>query len=659
MLLLPAALVCAYACGSPAVSAAAEGEEAAVWRLEQPSPPKAPPGTPELSLPIGLGQIGDIEFWEPNRGLLITHGNGKAVPPGVWAYDGVEWREIAEVCGATEGSIAWAGPDEFWTVSDGRPGQVSESSGTTFERQVPLEDNTLCHFAGGGVVGSYAHPAGEADSYQAMHAAACIPPLPPAVDSDDCWFGGDSLPEPQLGAFHLHWNGGSLEAEPYLGEGHAVESMSVLEGVLYESVRVRAEDPVAKEESRYPVLHTIEPEASPPIAPEAAEPPLYGSFSELSDGLEFLHLSSAEGALWGAAGKSPKATAPGEEPGQVTVVRRVQGVWSQPFGPGSPTSGITAHPLGRVLASEAEEQRLLGGEAKAAAVSGIAAEPGGEDAWLALRPPTGAGEGVSAVLVHISADGRVLGAQTLPTKEEVQAGVGPKGAAARISCPAAENCWMTTTEGWLFHLAPEGQRTLRVNELSGFHNVIAYRPPDQGLPQVVADAPPPDTSGLNEEGFVVPKFVKGEESKPSSESKVQLPLLSRLHSKLVHHTTLQLSFHLAVKARVRLLAKRNGRLVASTRTLTLKAGSRTLSLSLNPRSWPTKLSLKTHALAPLPLVSSVTGEGANVTTVSTGLVVLPHGALTSGGVGSPHGGWTSALVASPHNFLTSGPDQLP
>ena len=156
----------------------------------------------------------------------------------------------------------------------------------------------------------------------------------------------------------------------------------------------------------------------------------------------------------------------------------------------------------------------------------------------------------------------MLGEQTLPSRAEAEAGVGPKGAAARISCPALENCWMATTEGWLFHLAPEGERTLRPNEISGFHNVISYRPPDQGLPQVVADAPPPDTSGLNEEGFVVPKFVKGEESKPSSESKVQLPLLSRLHSKLIHHTTLQLSFHLAVKARVRLLAKRNGRLVA-------------------------------------------------------------------------------------------------
>ncbi|HVR04762.1 MAG TPA: hypothetical protein VMS02_01895 [Solirubrobacteraceae bacterium] len=618
------------ACALSSAGAVAQAVETggAEWRLEQPRPPAAPPGTPEASVPIGLGQVGDIEFWEPNRGLLITHGNGPAVPPGVWAYDGTEWREIAEVCGASEGSIAWAGPDEFWTVSDGRPGQTNESSGTQFETQIPLEDNTLCHFAGGSVVASYAHPAGQADSYQAMHAAACIPPPPPAVDSSDCWFGGDPLPEPQLGAFHLHWNGSALEAEPYLGEAHAVQSMSVLEGALYESVRIRTSDRVAQEKSRYPVLHTIEPGADPAIAPEAEEPPLYGSARELSSALEFLHLSAAEGALWGAAGKSPKAIEPPEEAGQVTVVRRVQGVWSQPIGPGSPTSGISPNPLGRVLVSEAEERKLLGGEAKAATVSGIAAEPGSENAWLALRPPTGSGEGLSAVLVHISPAGKVLGAQVLPSQSEVQEGIGPKGAAARISCPAVEDCWMATTAGWLYHLAPEGRRTLPANEISGFRNLVTFRPPDLGLPQVIADAPPPDTSGLNEE-FNIPSEIKGGEAQSETNAKVQLPLLSHLHSRLLHGSTLQLSFHLAVKARVRLLAKRHGRLVAATAMRTLKAGSRTLQLRLNPHSWPTKLSLQTHALAPLPLVSSVTGEGANVTTVTTGFVALPHNGLTS------------------------------
>ncbi len=55
-----------------------------------------------------------------------------------------------------------------------------------------------------------------------------------------------------------------------------------------------------------------------------------------------------------------------------------------------------------------------------------------------------------------------------------------------------------------------------------------------------------------------------------------------MHSRLVHGTTLELRFHLAVKARVRLLAKRHKQLVASTPTRTLAAGSRKLLLRLNP-----------------------------------------------------------------------------
>ena len=225
-----------------------------------------------------------------------------------------------------------------------------------------------------------------------MHAAACIPPTA-RRGSNDCWFGGDPLPEPQLGAFHLHWNGGSLEAEPYLGEGHAVRDMSVLEGVPVRE-RPRSAPKIPSPRKRAATRYCTRSNRKPSPADRSRSRPnrrCTARSASSPTALDFLHLSSAEGALWGAAGKSPKATAPGEEPGSVTVVRRVQGVWSQPFGPGSLTSGITAHPLGRVLESEAEEQRLLGGEAKDAAVSGIAAEPGSEDAWLALRPPTGCG----------------------------------------------------------------------------------------------------------------------------------------------------------------------------------------------------------------------------------------------------------------------------
>ena len=494
---------------------------------------------------------------------------------------------------------------------------------------MPLEDNTLCHFAHGEIVASYAHPAFEADSYQAMHAAACIPPAERTETSEDCWFGGDPLPEPQLGSFHLHWNGSAVEAEPYIGEGHAVESMSELEGLIYESVSVRANDAVAKQKSRYPTIHVIDPETAPAIAPEEEEPPLYGSSQELSSALGFLHLSAAEGALWGAAGKSSEFVAPPAEPGQVTVVRRVQGVWDQLVGPGDPADGDPVNPLERVLASEAEEKRLLGGEAKEAQVSALAAEPGSEDAWLALRSPEGSGEDVPAVLLHISPEGKVLEERTLPSEQETEAGIGPKGAAARISCPAVEDCWMTTIEGWLYHLAPAGERTLPRNEIPGFNELITYRPKDLGLPQVAADAPPPDTSGLQEEA---PDYggTFAETKGIPIESTTLAPLLSDLHTRLIHETTLELRFHLAVKARVRLLAKRHEKVVASTPMHTFAAGDRKLLLRLNRREWPTKLSLQTHALAPLPSTTvkeAIGGPehgGSSSNTISTGLFVLPR-----------------------------------
>ena len=170
---------------------AARAASAAEWRLEPIKPPQLPGESDQEHngrAPIGLGKIGDIEFIKPNLGLLITAGIPPTIPPGVWAYDGVSWRPLTGsgpsgkgICGATDGRIAWAlagsneaGEEEFdfWTVSDGRAGQVTEH-GTR------LEDNTLCHFKGrltesGQVVASYATLAFGPDSYQAMHGAGCL-----------------------------------------------------------------------------------------------------------------------------------------------------------------------------------------------------------------------------------------------------------------------------------------------------------------------------------------------------------------------------------------------------------------------------------------------------------------------------------------------------
>ncbi|HXP37352.1 MAG TPA: hypothetical protein VN817_06270, partial [Solirubrobacteraceae bacterium] len=152
-LLLLGGVVLALGGGPAATSAVAEGT--ATWRLEQPAPPEPPVGVAGSGTPIGLGLVGDMQFWAPNRGLLITAGNGNTIPAGLWVYNGERWHLLSNVCGATDGRIAWAAPEEFWTVSDGRPGQAANPKTGL---PAPLEDNTLCHFSHGEVVGSYAAP---------------------------------------------------------------------------------------------------------------------------------------------------------------------------------------------------------------------------------------------------------------------------------------------------------------------------------------------------------------------------------------------------------------------------------------------------------------------------------------------------------------------
>jgi hypothetical protein len=585
-----AMIVLALACSSSALAEAPlEDDGGASWRLEQPQPPPPPPGVSESSTPIGLGAIGDIQFWAPNRGLLITAGNGSTIPPGLWAYNGEGWHELSTVCGATDGRIAWAGPDEFWTISDGRPGQANVNG-----KVPPLADDTLCHFVGGRVAGSYASLAFQASSYQPMHAAACFGP-------SDCWFGGDPLPEPGVGAFHLVWEGRSVRAEAN-PQGHATEDMRLFEGRLYESVRIRPaqqppnpseEDQLSEPESpsEPSVLHQIAPAGIQPTFTSLLPGfPVYapGSFPAA---LSYLRLGADSDSLWGAAGPV-RETPGGSAPAETTVVRYSAGQWTQPVGPGSETPGADPY--------------------AADAVNAIAAEPGTESAWMALDSQADASSPsptAPATLARVSADGAIGDSQSLPGEDEA---VGNKGAAKQIVCPAPHDCWMATTQGWLFHLAPEGERQLPRDSDPAFDGLITLRPEDEGLPQVAPDAPPADDSGLLGEppaaALALPEVA------PEAETRVPVPLLSKIHTRLVHRTTLELRFHLAVKARVRLLARRKKHVVASTANLTLAAGDRHLTLHLDPRRWPTKLDLQTHALAPLPTTST---RGASVDAVST------------------------------------------
>jgi hypothetical protein len=607
------AVVIALACGPLTAHAGASGLE---WRLEQPKPPPAPAGVPGSETPVGLGRVSDIEFSAPNRGLLITAGNGSTVPAGIWDYNGEGWHELASQCGATDGRIAWVGPastqlasqstpEEFWTISDGRPGQAANG----LEELPPLADNTLCHFAPDKegneleVVGSYASLAFQASSYQPMQAAAC-------ASSSDCWFAGAPLPEPLPGAFQLHWSGSSLEAEPNT-RAHAIRDMRAFGGNLFESLELPEE--IEPEEIEHPrLLSEIEAEAASttfePLLPRSSvtdEPlPEYapGSFPQA---LGPLVLATDENSLWAAAG--PLATPPvGSTEGELTVLRFSGGEWNQVLGAEEDEAVEKADP-----ASLAKD-----------VVSSLAAEPGTAGAWLATQTPTEASEPSPTDLATVA---RVVAArgplaeevqEQLPSAQERSEGVGPKGSASKIACPAQNDCWMVTSQGWLFHLSEAGARTLPADTASAFNGpLITFRPPDKGLPQVQSDALAVDDSG-EEESPPASTGATIEKAKTETFARVEVPLLSHERTRLVHGTTLELSFQLAVKARVRLLAKRHKSVVASTSTRTLKAGRRSLELALNVHRWPTKLELQTHALARLPTESTLT---SGVETVSTSL----------------------------------------
>jgi len=622
---------------APAAIAGAEGlsdDGNAEWRVEQPEAPAPPTGVVNpAGTHIGLGRIGDISFYAPNRGALITAGNGSTIKPGVWIYNGQEWREIATQCGATDGRIVWSGPEEFWTVSDGRPGQASENGIAP-----PLEDNTLCHFAPGPsglleIVASYASLAFESSSYQPMSAAACI-------SSDDCWFAGAPLPVPQIGAFQLHWNGHNVTAEPYLPEGHTVRGLQPFEGRLFESLQLLTSDKFIKAVAPPPALRTINPEGISPLFENVEEPEeqglLYGEGEHFSY-LDALQLGGDENALWAAAG--PSASAPASVHVGATILRLSKlsfaegggepveepvASWSQVLGPATKPTGYEA------FTSETENSEGIK-EATPDDVSSIAAEPGTPSAWVALLPETGTSEGAQAKVARISADGTISDKLELPAAVE-KAGerFGPLGSAETLVCPAEHDCWLTTADGWLLHLAPAGQQQIAPDTDPVFSSrvPIETRPADEGVLQVAAD------EGFVEEeasSSVVGGASTGSVIAPvvNQFATVALPLLSHVRSRLVKGTTLELSFHLAVRARVRLLAERKHKIVASTAMRTLKAGNRSLLLRLNAKRWPTKLSLKTHALAPLPTTST---REANVNEVSTSLAFPRTSALLSSGL---------------------------
>ncbi|MHB8531409.1 MAG: hypothetical protein ACYDC2_01685 [Solirubrobacteraceae bacterium] len=603
-----AAAVLLFVTAAKAETLADDGN--AEWRVEQPLPP-APetPGVEGSEIPVSLGNIGDVEFWEPNRGALITSGNGGSVPPGVWLYDGTRWRELASQCGASDGRVAWTGPDEFWTVSDERPGQAIASS----SERPPLEDNTLCRFAPGPggnleIVASYASLPFRGDSYQAMHAAACLSP-------NDCWFGGDPLPAPQVGEFMLHWNGSSLEPKSYLGEAHRIVDLRTFEGVFFESMLNGALEGVQRPAALRELIHTASAEESP-FQGAGIENHLLYSSEEFSTALDALHPSAAGETLWVAAGPRVPKPEKSREAGVTVLEKPAGGEWRSVLGPQEGENQAQPPPGRRAFPSET--------------LHSIAAEPGTTSAWLALDTEANTNSPsrlARALLARIGSEGTVADRQELPSAEDPH---GPLGAAQRVVCPATHDCWASTADGWLLHLSQAGEappssadpRSDPVFARIEGGEPITFRPRDAGVPQETPDELPLDVSGET-------SFTRHEEilKAPLREPvKVAVALLTHVRTRLLNRTTLVLSFHLAAKAKVQLLALRHRRVVARTADRTLTAGNRSMRLKLDPKRWPQRLKLETHALAPLPLQST---SAPNVGAVSTSLVT-PARLLSSG-----------------------------
>lgn len=605
----PLALALAVAVLAMVGVADAHAEGAAVWRSAPALAPPAPSGIAPAPYTVPVGEVGEISFWSPNQGLLITGGTevGRLasapedgpVTAGLYAYDGVSWHQLATVCGGRAGRIAWAGPDEFWTISDQRSGQV-----LAVGNEPSRESISLCHFLDGEVVGSYAMPLEEPDSYLHMSAAACYGP-------SDCWFGGEDGQSPNVGAFHLHWDGSSVTAL-YEPEDHAVTDMLNFAGQLYESVQIGENDAWLPSENReHPaVLHAIAPAGSEPtfenllIFPYLPE---YGA-GVSPDALQGFSLGS-NGSPLGVGATQLWAAANPQRAGSLTVLHydKATRVWSQVLGADRPS------PLRRATVE------LAGAAAQKGTSGTIAPEPGNEEsAWLSLRD---GGGGAGAEVALLRADGTVAEEETLPAAGET---VGFRGEAGPIACAAPHDCWLATSggfdaaanrpvpAGWLFHLS-NGEPIAPSTDpfFDGEDPVITYRPPDSGVPVIYPDLPPIDDSLANQQPPPAPNGPAEQTPAATGGAKLTKPLLQHVKSHFVHGRVLVVSFTLTARAHVQLIGRRKRKVVASTRKESMRPGRHRLSLSLNPAHWPTKLQFKATPIgAAAPSLGGGSGGGS-------------------------------------------------
>ncbi|HWH94041.1 MAG TPA: hypothetical protein VNT03_09280 [Baekduia sp.] len=549
MLPLAAVVACALST-SPAHAASA-------WR---PWPAPVPAGG-KYETPPGLP--GDLSFWAPNRGLMTVGGNN-AVPEGIYSWDGASWHQLAVVCGsAYTARIAWAGPDEFWTIA--RPSLPrTQSAGTA-----------LCHFKDGEVVGSYSTVVDADDPYQTMFAAACNGP-------SDCWFGGsfgqDGLGR-RSGAFHLHWDGATLSTV-YGPQGRAVSDLLHTPDGWLESTYL---GPTPTDAAAAPALRDPEPVArllhhidGTTFSDDAFEP------AQQTVPAELFALDGDGQTAWAGGGGALVDGQP--QPRPPLLARRTTGSpsWQEVdlSGAGLPT-----------------DQSLVD----------VAAVPGTGGVWAALDTPSPFGDDAGQPrVVHVAADGTATFEALAGDQDPI------KGGATRVACPASDDCWLATARGNLYRWLPNGVPSYPVDTDPAFQGTITQRP-NEAAEQAVPDDPPQDDSLL---GAPPIELDLADDAVGGASCPAVPSLITKVKSKVHGRKRLRLyiTFHLARKAKVGMTAKRNGKVVARAKPRTLAKGDRRLILAVSRKRWPTKLSFVVTNQAAVKPCSGA----ADSNTVSTG-----------------------------------------
>lgn len=562
------------AAGTVAAIVAGSASAAGTWRLEQPAPPAGAP------FKVPLGTPGDLSFYAPDRGLLAVDGNA-TIARGLYFYDGGSWRRLSTVCGGGGDTtrIAWAGPDEFWTITEPSLPRVGAGVG-------------LCHFKAGQVVGSYSTPSQSSDPYRTMNSAACNGP-------NDCWFGGIGSQDPggrRIGSFHVHWDGVRLSTF-YAPQGRGVSDIVPFGGSFFETtlVGIQREDresavSLVTKEPQPRLIHRISGQAftnAPSVPVVREDVPV--------DGTELLAADQDGSDLWfvgGGAASGPSAPAGGGIVPRPPIAIRKAGDFLQEVPIEDGTFPLTSR------------------------FGDVAAVPGSDEAWVTVVPYADrASKTAKARVARIAPDGTVAELDTLPGS-----GAG-RGSAARIAFTGPDEGWMVTQAGWIFHYT--GGSVLEQNTDPAFATPITVRP-NESAAQFIPDTPPVDDSLANAPPTIDPIVV------PPPDPVVIKALMKTITVKLrIRAKGRDLAFVVRFqnrrKARVQVFLKHKKRTVAKSKSRVYKPGTHTVVLPVTRKRYPDDLKLSTKE----PNQDSGSDDGSVTTGTDTTGAATTTGATTS------------------------------